>query len=274
MNKKIANITICYKNEDEVIAYARELKKQVFTHTISLIVVLNALGGKGLDYLKKGLDKLNLEYEIINPEENLGYLNGVLYGFQNTKKNQGVEWFIISNTDIKIQDEYFISSFFNLECIKSKDVWMVGPSIFAPKQCQYSNPYMTNRPSRIYYFKKIIGMGFPHIYNFLYEVKKRHSKNHSNKYNEKSGYVYAVHGSYIFVNRRLLTEVSEMEPWELLFNEEQYLAEITLINRKRVYYSFALQVHHMEGTSTGKVSITKKYKMMQKANQRMVKEFY
>jgi GT2 family glycosyltransferase len=275
-NVKIANIVICYQNEDEVVEYAKTLKKQDVFDDVLLIIVINKIGIKGIEYLKNRLISLDTMFEIINPGKNLGYLNGLLYGYKQSKKKNNIEWFVLSNTDIDIHSDNFISSFLKRKYLSNKKVWMVGPSIYAPLQKKYSNPYIISRPSKYYYYKRIFGMSFPSMYHGLFCVKKKFSKNNTNGNIRKENIVplYAIHGSYMFVRDKLLDILIERDKWELLYNEEQYLAEVTKANDKEVLFDSGLEVNHMEGTSTGKINIRKRYSMMKKSNQRIIREFY
>ena len=76
----------CYNNEQEIVVFARNLKKQTISDRIKLVVSCNACS----DIDKFSADLKN-EYplsEVYNPKKNLGYLNGCLYGFQNQQKQK------------------------------------------------------------------------------------------------------------------------------------------------------------------------------------------
>jgi len=270
MQKSITNIVICYANEDEVIEYAKELSKQ--TVRVKLVIVLNKIGEKGTKYLETELDKLTIDYSIYDPGENLGYLNGLIYGY--SKSDKAGDWFILSNTDIKIYDCEMFEKFFNSISFVDSDIWLLGPSVFAPKQSKYSNPYLRIRPNKMFYKKRILAMRFATIYNWLFMLKNRKRTLDINVNKNQSAITYAIHGSYMFIRKELL-EVLECRPaWELLYNEEQYIAELVRLNGKKVFYDSNLEINHMEGASTRKVNVKNRYNLMISANKRILKEFY
>ena len=267
-SNSIVNIIIYYENEDEIINYAKELTKQ--NDSIKLVIVVNKIGKKGINYINDLLTILEIEFEIFNPGRNIGYLNGLIYGYKKTSFSS--EWYILSNTDICIKDECFMKKCREEVEFKNDKVWLIGPSILAPKLEKYSNPYFSVRPSKAFYQSRIWAMKFPILFNTLFNLK---SKIRSVKMKKiQSGYVYAVHGSFMFLRKELLDILSINKEWELLYDEEQYIAEIVRKNNHNVYYCSGVEILHMEGTSTGKVSIRKKAKLMIKANRRMLKEFY
>ena len=269
MNEFIINLVVCYANEDEVINYSTELAKQSIRKKIILAVVVNK-ENKGIKYLESGLNYSGIQYEIMNPEKNLGYLNGLMFGFKHCSKKS--EWYILSNTDIQIPCEDFLEKF--IKNYKNDDQkWVIGPSVYAPNKRIYSNPYLRTRPSRNYYISKNFGMTFPQVYELLFRLKSKIKMNKT-EIKSVSGQVYAVHGSYMFVKNKLLQKIVECADWELLYDEEQYIAEIALQNNKQVYFDESLLVYHMEGASTGMVNVSKRYNLMKKSNNRILKEFY
>lgn len=267
--KYIVNIVICYANEDEVIQYARQLEKQSIGNQVILAVVVNK-EKKGINYLESGLADVDIQYEIVCPDDNLGYLNGLIYGFKRCSLK--TRWYILSNTDIQIPNNRFLETFVS-KYLDEQQKWVVGPSVYVPLKKTYSNPYLITRPSSYYYISKNLGMTFPHLYDYLFKLKSKF-RNSGDVKSNSSAQVYAVHGSYMFIRDELLKVVSERDKWELLYDEEQYIAEIALSNKKEVYYDELLLVQHMEGTSTGKVDVSNRYKMMKKSNKRILKEFY
>lgn len=264
----IVNIIIYYENEDEVINYAKELVKQ--NDNIKLVIVVNKIGKKGVNYVNDSLMVLDIDFEIVNPGENIGYLNGLIYGYKKTSFLS--EWYILSNTDICIKDDCFIKKCREEVEFKNDKVWLIGPSVLVPKLKKYSNPYFSVRPLKIFYQSRIWAMRFPILFNILFNLK---SKIKSEKMEKKqSGYVYAVHGSFMFLRKELLDILSTNKNWELLYDEEQYIAEIVRKYNHSTYYCDDIEVLHMEGASTGKVDIRKKARLMITANKRILKEFY
>lgn len=269
VKKIINNVVICYANEDEVINYAYQLTMQSLGERIFLTVVINK-EGKGKEYLQNALVEIKIEFEILNPKNNCGYLNGLLYGFRNSKVR--TEWFIFSNTDIEISSISFIENFFSETYQKNSEIWVVGPSVFAQKEKKYSNPYLLQRPSKLNYIIKNCGMRFPVIYEMLFKIKGKIKRREENS--KESIYTYAVHGSFMFIRSELLCILSQNSPWELLYDEEQYIAEEVRAKRKKIFYDSRLLVTHTEGSCTEKENLKRRYKLMRKSNHRILNQYY
>ena len=271
MNGNITNIVICYANEDEVVSYARQLAMQTISNKIHLIIVINK-EAKGKQYLQEKMSEIGIRYSIYNPNKNLGYLNGLLFGYSNGASTS--EWYVLSNTDIEISDNHFFETFANEFYLNDKDIWLVGPSVYAKSRRLYSNPYMRKRPTKRTYIVKIMGMTFPHIYQLLYRIKGKIKARQRMTVQSHSGTIYAIHGSFMFAHANLMNELVKKGPWELLYGEEQYIAEVVRINNKKVLYDSNIQVLHIENTCTGKASIKNRYSRVKKANKRLLREFY
>ena len=265
----ITNIVIDYENEDEVIEYARELEKQ--SYPVFLVVVVNKEGEKGLDFLERELNRTGIQYEILNPKSNLGYLNGLIYGYKNTRNKS--DWVVFSNTDILIPDNNFFLKFLQSSAANDQNYWVIGPSVYSRNKNEYSNPYFINRPTKRHYQIRVLTMNFPHFFNFVHKTKNKFNSKKADR-KKDSGEIYAVHGAFMMLRRELADELSKRTPWEILFSEEQYISEVVLTNGKKVYFDSSIEVVHIEQTSTGKIDLPKTYKLLLKANTRLLKEFY
>lgn len=268
----IGNIVICYQNEEEVIEYAKQLSYQINSKAIKLYIVFNKHGELPLFKFEEYLRKLPIEYYIIDVKKNLGYLNGLIEGAKVAIKDKNFKWLIFSNTDIKIKDKEFFVKMQNLDFYNNSDIWLVGPSVFATNQNTYSNPYKVKRPTKYDYIRTNIFLTFPRTFDFLYNIKKRLTKSNNNE--GQSGYVYAIHGSFMILRKELIEMLMERKAWELLYDEEPYLSEIVRTNKKKVYYENSLLVEHYEGASTGKTNLKWKFSIMKQSNKRMLREFY
>lgn len=265
----ITNIIIDYANEDEVINYAKQIKEQ--SCLVKLICVINKEGKRGINYLTNELDKIGLQYSIVDPKKNLGYINGMVYGFKNDDKKS--DWYILSNTDIAIDDTSMIEKFLMSPSANDSSYWLIGPSVYAPIQGKYSNPYYSNRPSLRYYKMRIYAMRLYHLFHLVFSLRSMINKK-KRKPRQESCDVYAIHGSYMFLRRELLEKICGEAEWELLYDEEQFIAEVVRKNGKKVYYNADIEVQHMEGSSTGKIDLKGKYLLMIKANERLINEYY
>lgn len=271
--ESVFNFVICYHNENEVVEYAKKLRKQSYYENIVLCIVNNSYSQESNQYLNKMLNEVDLTTVIINNKINNGYLNGLIKGYKDLKTKIKSRWVIFSNTDILFDDNCFIENFLKSERYNDTNTWIIGPVIYAPLREQYSNPYMLRRPSKIRYYITNIIMTFPNIFHRLHKLKQMLIKPNSNR-DAISKNIYAVHGSFMFLDTRIIELIAARKSWEILYNEEAYLAEIARKYHKRVYYDSTLVVNHLEGQTTSKVKIAKRYEMMKKSNNRILQEFY
>ena len=112
---------------------------------------------------------------------------------------------------------------------------------------------------------------FPTLHNYFHSIKRKKPKE---SINNNSRYVYAVEGSFIFVKSSVLEAISQKEPWELLYDEEQYLSEVALQIKQKTYFMTNISIDHLAGITTSKINLRNNYKLLRKANKRILKEFY
>ena len=270
--EKIGNVVICYQNEEEVINYAKQLSEQHNSKFIKLYIVFNKHGAMPIATFRKHLKDLNLDYTIIDLNKNIGYLNGLIEGAKNAILDNNYRWIVFSNTDININDKRFFEKIQNSKIYGDQNVWLVGPSVYAINQESYSNPYKVYRPSKFDYIRTNVGLTFPKLFDFLYRIKLKLRR--SNAQVGNSGYVYAIHGSFMILRKELIEILINKPAWELLYDEEPYLSEIVRSNNKKVYFDNSLLVEHCEGASTGNTNLKWKYNIMKKSNKRILREFY
>ena len=81
--RDIAVAVVLYNNEKEVIEFAKGLLRQSIIARIQLLVTCNAC--QDINRFTKALHKVLPSASIFDPKENLGYLNGCLYGVKESK---------------------------------------------------------------------------------------------------------------------------------------------------------------------------------------------
>lgn len=257
--KKIVNIAIYYANEDEILAYANSLSKQSIAHDISLVVVVTKEGGMSLDIFKSKLADFELDTMVFNPNVNLGYMNGLIYGYkQYSEEVKDIpSWVVMSNTDIQFSNDRFFEHF--LGASYEDDVWCVAPSVYSPANNSYNNPQYIERYEikelnrRIFIFER---PAIAYFYIKLAGIKAKLIK----KAKKNSQFVYSVHGCF-FIIRGGFAEVLKHKKYNaLMYSEEAYIAEIIRTYGKKCFYDSTIEVIHNESTVTGKLDIRKKSK--------------
>lgn len=249
--KKILISVVCYDNEDEVIDFAKKVAKQNCKDMIILNVTCNKIDN--IEEFKKKISMIDLIINVYNPNSNLGYLPGCLYGIEQYSQENidDYDWVMISNTDISFDSDNFFHDLFNATL--NNNIWCIGTNIVLSKNQKVQNPFATKRPSKtkmiiwkIVYSKYCLFK----LYYKLFELKQKISKS-SNKKNISS-YVYAVHGSCFFLKRECINKIMNYEKM-FMYDEELFIAEIIRANNKKIYFDKSLTIFHNENQVTGKI---------------------
>lgn len=257
----------CYNNEQEIVVFARNLKKQTISDRIKLVVSCNACS----DIDKFSADLKN-EYplsEVYNPKKNLGYLNGCLYGFQN--QTDSFKWGLISNTDIEFTSNDFFEKILETQ---DDEIWCVGPDIVLSGRSIHQNPYRVSRPSKSE--KKIRDFIFSYyclymIYLYLHYAKRKFKKEEINV--APSSFVYAIHGSCFVLRKECVEALLAENNGIFMYDEEFFIAEVVYKNRRKTFFDASLGVLHNENQTTGKISQRIKQKWFKQSID-YLKKFY
>lgn len=263
---------VCYNNENEIIEFAKKLRKQKNTDQIKLVVTCNSCSD--FDRLCKEIKKEYPVSEVFNPPKNLGYINGCLYGFLNQKDSY--KWGLISNTDIEFASADFFEKILSFQ---DDSVWCIGPDIVLVENGIHQNPYQIYRfsPNK----KKIKDLVFScyltyRIYFFMSFIKKIIRKRFVDEKKEcvkPSGFVYAVHGSCFILKKDCLDALIAENNQIFMYDEEIFVAEVVLKNHKRCYYDQSLKILHNEHQTTGRINYKTKQKWYKQSIQ-YLKKFY
>ena len=116
----ILNCVVCYNNENEIVEYAKKLKKQTDSENIRFIVTINKSIWSEEQFFNT-LKEVKIHSFIYNPGENLGYLNGMLFGYQKylESNEEDFEWVIFSCFEIFSAD--FSGDYDTPQIIKTAD---------------------------------------------------------------------------------------------------------------------------------------------------------
>lgn len=271
---EVLNTVICYNNVEEVTNYVKKIEKLVSSDKVAVAVVINKLENEKKEYLEKKLSEINVQTYLADPNENLGYLNGMIYGYKHFIKNYdstNLRYVVMSNTDINYPDNRFF------ECLLSKeydnDIWSIGPSVYAPGRKNYDNPACETRRSK----KKVRSIirrfripVFNELYFHLAELKGKCVKRNRGK----SHKVYEVHGCYFIIKKQLADLMIKKPFGALLYSEEAYVAEMVWHNNKTAYYDAELLVEHIEHTVTGKMDYKQIANYIADSMEVIMKDFY
>ena len=248
-NYLINIVIVLFNNIEEVIKYVLMLSKQSIFDRLLISIVINFENKNHTYLLKKSInDNKFTNIQIFNPKNNIGYLNSLIYSFNNTANSNKTLWYILSNTDISINDEQFFQKI--LENSYDSNIWSIGPSIYSEFSKSYDNPQYLKRTS----IKKLNLLIFVHkhlflssIYHFLSKIKHLLTKQHLSK----SRYVYSNHGGFMILKEGLLQMIKNNLYSPIMYSEELFLSEIVMKEKKLAYYDSSLSIIHRENSTTG-----------------------
>lgn len=271
--KKIVNVVILYANEEEVLDYAIALSQQTAVDNIALVIIVNKIGNTQLEAFESKLVSLPIETFVFDPNENLGYLNGAIYGYyQYCKVSKDIsEWIVVSNTDIKFSNSTFFEDF--LQTKYDDDVWCVAPSVYSPKKKSYDNPEYIDRCPK----DKIDKLIFIHERPFLAHLYAKVAKIKGNVLrNDKqnSQFIYSAKGCFFIIRNEMATILKERKFKALMYSEESYIAEIIRNYKKKTYYDCTIEVNHNESATTGKLAMRHRAKYITDSLKVIRDEFY
>ena len=271
---EILNTIICYNNPDEVIQYVKKVSLLKSSEKVAIAVVINKLENLDSKELETKLAQINIASFVVEPMTNLGYMNGMIKGYQEFLERYNsadLKYIIMSNTDINYPDSNFLDSLLSRNY--EEDIWSIGPAVYAPERKTFDNPVCETRRSKLDVIKTIRIFRTPllnevyfHLSNLKGKIKKV-PRGSSHK-------VYEVHGCY-FVIKKTLGDLMIKNPFgALLYSEESYVAEMVWHNGKSGYYDAELLVEHVEHTVTGKLDYKRLSKYIAESMEVILKDFY
>lgn len=276
MNKKIIISVTCFDNEMEIVNFAKNINKQNNSQRVILVITCNRSCKK--DWMIQELKKIKLQSYVYEPNTNMGYLHGCLYGLKKFERIEDYEWVMISNTDITFKSQDFFSSF--VEKNIDNSIFCVAPKIVLSNG-KYQNPFLIERPKniKILFWRFILGNKHLYkIYNSLSEIKKIGVENSTKKTNDIdiAKEIYAAHGSCFFIRKGVVDESLSCTGNENIFmyGEEIFIAEIIRKLKKKVIYYPDLYVNHNENSTTSKIDYDKKSIWYKKSYRFIYKSFF
>lgn len=255
--EEIINVVICYNNADEVIKYYNELNSLDHGSEIGYVVVINSASENEIEQLSD-FKSCNKRVYVFNSKKNLGYINGLLYGYReyNKKTNSIPRYVIMSNTDIAFQDKDILDKLLNKKY--EDDVACIGPSILVSELNSYCNPVSEDRYTLKQINKYIRIFSTPVLreaYVTAGFIKPRFIKN---KKDFTSRNVYSVHGCFFILTSKYIEYLKNIEYGVLLYSEEIFVSENAYLIDMRTFYDSDIEVLHQEHSTTKKLKPTRR----------------
>lgn len=255
---KILICVIFYNNFEEVQKFIDELDNQEKSDQLILSICVN----KDDSLSSKKLKSQKIALEIHNPNDNLGYLNGLFFAYSNLNSNKNnIKWVIFSNTDIEILDEKFM---INLNCLKIDPIYQcIAPSIIEKNKRVYENPQYKIRYSLNSINRRIFIFSHPiiaNMYIFMSDIKRKLIKSKK----QESCDVYSAHGAFFILDINFLESINR-HYYSLMYSEEAFIAEEIRLLNKKIRYESSLEVIHNESQTTGLLKKSNKFKLMEES---------
>lgn len=257
--KKGLIIIINYANEKEVIDYAHMLEKQSVYDKLNLVIVNNKSSDSCSVSLIDEVKKFKVPTKLYDPKDNLGYLNGALYGYREYIKSGDTkpDWIVISNTDITISDNQFFVKLLSTEY--SEDIWCIAPSIFSTSTNSYQNPSYTERCSLRKVNRLIFINRYP-LLSYVYSLLANYKAKFTKKVKKESQYVYCAQGSFFVLKHEFAEQIKNNNYEGFFYSEEMYIAEHLRMSNMKCFYDHRIELLHHENSVTGLLNMKNRAK--------------
>lgn len=265
--KIVLNTIIYYDNYDEVLNYINDVIQINSDIFISIVVNKNTCTKNDLNGLI-----LNNNIYIFDPKQNLGYMNGMIYGYYEFKNKTGIypDYVLMSNTDIKYNKDFF--SILNQKNY-SEDIWCIGPSIFSKCRSSFDNPVLYERLSKSQLISKINFLSIPFIGAFYVKLSDMKAKL-KKRPESNSSIVYQVHGSCFIIRNVFANLLCENKYGMLLYSEESFISEEVRKHGKTTFYDCDLKIIHYDHSVTKKIKKSKIAKLNATSMKYIMEKYY
>ena len=260
IRKKLLLIAVNYGSDDSTLVFARSVFSQKAIDDISLVIVDNTERTDN-QLLCSELRKISPQIVCLKSPDNLGYLGGARFGFENS--NFRGAWVIVSNVDVEFLDHGFFSRLLSMNSELDR-CGMIAPSIMSSVSKLELNPMLIERPSSktMAFYKYVFSNAF-----FLncYELGSR-VKNRSKLFFKRNGAwpetkpvqeLYAAQGSIMIFTPTYLRLGGDLQYPMFLFGEEIFFAERLRQMDLKIFFKPDLKCVHHEHVSTGTIKSRK-----------------
>lgn len=225
---------------------------------IEIVIVDNASPNGSGKALQTVFEK-NDQVKVLISSENLGFAKGNNLGFDYLKKHFDLDYMIVINNDIDIQDNKFLEKI--AEEYKKSKFAVLGPDIIAMYDKKYQNPAHTEAFSLVELEKlKATYEKMNRVYPYYYLKGKAVSfikriMNHSNTVAHNNirerQFNVILHGACYILSRDFIQKRDYLFfPKTFMYFEEDILHYDCEKLGLKMVYSPSLEVYHVEDIST------------------------
>lgn len=257
MNADILVICTNYWNEEDTIDYVNELLFQQQTDSKLDIVVVDNNEIDGENPLLEGIKSASNNVEIYRNGINAGYYGAASWALEMyLKASEMPEWIIVSNTDIRFENQSFLSTLLELYAENAPEV--IAPRIISASGELNQNPFMQKRPPawRMHMYRSLFRFETTYrFYEMLHNVKtsmlKRRNPSEHVYCNKDAPYsIYAPHGSLVIFNKKYFKNGGTLDYGSFLFGEEIFIAETARTLGLGILYEPRITAIHKERATT------------------------
>lgn len=249
-------VLVEYKNARKTISYIKHLNEKL-NESAAIAIVDNSFDFENTKeisnafylvtekeignckYLQLKYDKLSIFLFKMN--SNLGYARGNNFGIKTISEILNPEFLIVSNNDIKIENDYLDLNLFRNIFRQYCDVAVIGPYIVGKdgknqspcKKMSFLRRWIL--PNMIYPLNKLLG---DRLFSDIIQ-------------NIKEGYVYRVQGSFMVIDLMAFSTVEGFDNNTFLYSEESILSEKLSTIGKRVFYTNQVKLLHDHDQTIG-----------------------
>lgn len=225
---------------------------------------------KTLDYDElKGLTSEKLEIDAL--EQNYGYFGAVAKHLSNIKRTS-YDWIFISNNDMIYDDEHLFDYVDVVKKMTDNRIGVYCPAIVTKSMGINQNPYLKNRPNKLFYYKLKLLLSNYFIAKFYEKLAEKQSYFFKPKYaqsNENNCLkkIFAPHGSFLGISKEYFKKGGYIENQNFLYFEEEIIGLICRKIGLSVIYDPRVSVMHCEHQTTGKKYSKLKHQIRKKSFQ-------
>lgn len=267
---RTAIVLINFFKDEELIQFVQDCLSRQLNDERLLIIVDN---GSNSNRLHEAFQN-SKHIVLLKPASNLGYFGAARYAWEHLQAQSiTTDNFIISNFDLEFNAVQFLNDL--EEKCKTTDAAVVGPHIISSLSGAALNPmYKERLPLRKLKRLLFVTGFYPFFltYQWLHHLKR--SRSSISKTEEKSAFVYAIHGSFMILKRSYFEAGGSLNYKSFLYGEELFIAEECRRLGLKIQYEPSLKVVHREHTTTGNYKNSKHMKWLHQSLRYIRDEYY
>lgn len=255
LESKVPFVVVNYNTSEEILRFVEQFCESKYQYHKGFYIVIVENTKVNCPRLQELAESCPERVMYVSKNENLGYLQGLLFGLNEAKtKWRGLEHCIFCNSDISFSSEDALI-WAQKQTLSGR--CLVGPSLVRESDKANQNPLYKTRPSRLkirllilVYSAAVLAL----LHGGAHKLRKSLFKAQNKAEVTAEEQVYAIHGAFMFLSVKFLEAVSACDWPCFLFSEELFLSELALDSGRQVMLDRTLLVTHAEHVSTGRLS--------------------